>query len=70
MHSKTKGRRGGTTWHPAGGLNPNAILNETKVRSIRAELMNGVSRRGLAEAHGVTPRTIRSIAEGTRWRGL
>jgi hypothetical protein len=57
----------GASWHPTGTLNPMAVLTEAKVRDIRVDLMNGVSCTALAQAHGVTLRTIRAVHERTTW---
>jgi hypothetical protein len=67
MTIPTKSRRGGHRWSPKGELHPMAELTEAKVRSIRHELMGGASRIAVAAAYNVTPRTIRAIAERTRW---
>lgn len=57
----------GGGWNPKGELHPMAVLTADKVRDIRRELLNGASRVGLANAFGITPRTVRAIAERTRW---
>jgi DNA invertase Pin-like site-specific DNA recombinase len=54
-------------WFPTGSDNPAAILNEADVRLLRQRLRGGESRAALAREFNITPRTVRSVAERTRW---
>jgi hypothetical protein len=55
-----------------GSLNPNAILTEVNVVSIRARWAHRasvpVTQVQLAREHGVSPRTIRSILTRETWK--
>jgi hypothetical protein len=57
-------------WGPAGSANGRSVLNDAKVRAIKALLASGWKAAVLAREYGVGGSTVYNIKYGNNWRHI